>query len=175
MGWNKKVKHYHWLCSGFITFTDQRFETIRVIEVFSSIWVQWVCHPESFSGPQPWKRFFFFEHLIRPHLSRPKTSIQQSIPSPGEGLRSGFWKRQSHRMAPGTGPGTSSDTHISYYAVRAFLFSTHYLVNVDTAGVYQKMPLYVASWNKQFIKLYKIWAILTVCLINAHDFIGITN
>ena len=34
MGWNKKVKHYHWLCSGFITFTDQRFETIRVIAVF---------------------------------------------------------------------------------------------------------------------------------------------
>ena len=57
-----------------------------------------------FSGPQPWERFFFFEHLIRPHLSRPKTSIQQSIPSPSEGLRSGFWKRQSHRMAPGNGP-----------------------------------------------------------------------
>ena len=109
-----------------------------------------------FSEPQPWKRFFFFEHLIRPHLSRPKTSIQQSIPSPAEGLRSGFWKRQSHRMAPGPGPGTSSDTHISYYAVRAFLFSTHYLVNVDTAGVYQKMLLYVVK----HIIVIKNWAIV---------------
>ena len=109
-----------------------------------------------FSELQPWKRFFFFEHLIRPHLSRPKTSIQQSIPSPAEGPRSGFWKRQSHRMAPGTGPGTSSDTHISYYAVRAFLFSTHYLVNVDTAGVYQKMLLYVVK----HIIVIKNWAIV---------------
>ena len=107
-----------------------------------------------FSEPQPWKRFFFFEHLIRPHLSRPKTSIQQSIPSPAEGLRSGFWKRQSHRMAPGTGPGTSSDTHISYYAVRAFLFSTHYLVNVDTAGVYQKL-LYVVKHMYIFLSYNK--------------------
>ena len=109
-----------------------------------------------FSGAKPWNRSFFFEHLIRPHLSRPKTSIQQSIPSPSEGPRSGFWKRQSHRMAPGTGPGTSSDTHISYYAVRAFLFSTHYLVNVDTAGVYQKMLLYVVK----HIIVIKNWAIV---------------
>ena len=135
-GCNKRGK-INWFYSVFITFTVfflLQFD-FKECAILSPL-----------SGPQPWKRFFFFEHLIRPHLSRPKTSIQQSIPSPAEGLRSGFWKRQSHRMAPGTGPGTSSDTHISYYAVRAFLFSTHYLVNVDTAGVYQKMPLlYVES------------------------------
>ena len=90
------------------------------------------------------------------------TSIPQSIPcafalgdfslAPG----ATFWKRQSHRGASGKGPWTSSDTHISYYAVRAFLFSTHYLVNVDTAGVYQKMLLYVVK----HIIVIKNWAIV---------------
>ena len=149
MGCNKKWK-INWFYSVFLT--------LRTIRVIAFLFIQFefkecaIMSP--FSEPQPWKRFFFFEHLIRPHLSRPKTSIQQSIPSPAEGLRSGFWKRQSHRMAPGTGPGTSSDTHISYYAVRAFLFSTHYLVNVDTAGVYQKL-LYVVKHMYIFLSYNK--------------------
>lgn len=150
---NKKWKIIIDFAQFFITFTDQRFETIRVIAVFffnlsSKSVPSWVLRASTLEA------FFFFERLIRPHLSRPKTSIQQSIPSPSEGLRSGFWKRQSHRMAPGTGPGTSSDTHISYYAVRAFLFSTHYLVNVDTAGVYQKL-LYVVKHMYIFLSYNK--------------------
>ena len=82
-----------------------------------------------FSEPQPWKRFFFFEHLIRPHLSRPKTSIQQSIPSPerAPGAAFGSGKATAWPQAPAQGPPathTSVIMQLGPFYFRPIIWST---------------------------------------------------
>ena len=68
-----------------------------------------------------------FLFLIHPYLSCRLIYVHSAVHPLCPGPRSHLLEAAKPPRAPGKGPWTSSDTHISYYAVRAFFYFQTFL------------------------------------------------